>query len=352
MAFTPPSASRLRSYAVASTELPMLLSSLYQSIRTAPSSPQPQQAIDDTNMIAGPPLQLDNLPHPLSPDHNLTSRRPGAPHTHSRQGSMRTQVVQAQRVSMVSCPSCELHFPVNDNIVGVATTAKQHPTHDGIFCNDPGHQANGNTRSKVVDASVKFAKTIKDSGLIEFIMSIIQYFFHVYVYLNHRYGLNQLIVNAIIKFFEALMQFEKEAGVFRSIGEAISVMWEAAVKSSIALAKPDQPGHTHAHAHHSHAHAMSSMEQQHLHSFPTSPAVSANVGPSGYISPPIFAATYDTIGDSYSDEETQDNHYIPPRPAHDGLPIIFVLQPAPTSIHLLLFSLIVRIVQPTGLRQH
>ncbi|BGP48786.1 hypothetical protein JCM10450v2_004662 [Rhodotorula kratochvilovae] len=104
-----------------------------------------------------------------------------------------------------------------------------------------GHGARGDSaaewREWVVQGVVNTARAVKASPIPGMILSCVQTLFAVLLYLDERFSIHQRIALMLGAFFEGLVEIEKEVGIMRSAGEALSIGWEATVKGVIAFAK-------------------------------------------------------------------------------------------------------------------
>ncbi|BGO91984.1 hypothetical protein NBRC10512_001063 [Rhodotorula toruloides] len=94
-------------------------------------------------------------------------------------------------------------------------------------------------RDRVVDGAIGFAKAVKASPLPGFIFSCLQTLLAIVFYLDARFSIHQRLAVAFGIFLEGLVEIEKEVGLLRNAGEALSVGWEATVKGIIAFAKAE-----------------------------------------------------------------------------------------------------------------
>ncbi|BGP25193.1 hypothetical protein Rt10032_c04g1783 [Rhodotorula toruloides] len=94
-------------------------------------------------------------------------------------------------------------------------------------------------RDHVVGGAIGFAKAVKASPLPGLIFGFIQTILAIIFYLDARFSIHQRLAVAFGVFFEGLVEIEKEVGLLRNAGEALSVGWEATVKGIIAFAKAE-----------------------------------------------------------------------------------------------------------------
>ncbi|SCV74877.1 BQ2448_7906 [Microbotryum intermedium] len=181
-------------------------------------------------------------------------------------------------------------------------------------------------RAGVVGGAVRAAKAFKESRFPEMLWRLFQFFVGLILWLDMTFHLRQRIMVVVWAVLEDLVKIEREVGILRNSGEAISVLWEAAVKGTIALAKSeDGPTATSATAPSPMPHSASSygpnamgmypfptMGYHQPSSYPCSPNVQPHLHRAGTASPsayaqPSFAYTSEddisTIGDSSSDQE-------------------------------------------------
>ncbi|KAL8292006.1 hypothetical protein RQP46_001472 [Phenoliferia psychrophenolica] len=110
------------------------------------------------------------------------------------------------------------------------------------------------------------------------------------IYLNARFNLLHRAFAVLTVVLEGLMEVEKEVGIFRSAGEGLSVLWEAAIRGTITFARPDSapPSQPSSYATHP-------PTQSDTYDYPSSPIQYAVQGDYAL---PIFA---DDDSSSYSD---------------------------------------------------
>lgn len=94
-------------------------------------------------------------------------------------------------------------------------------------------------RTGVVSTAVACAIAVKESPLPGLFLRAVQWFFIASIYLDARFHLHQRFVLLLGAILESFMQIEKEVGLFRNVGETLSVLWEASIKSTLAFARKD-----------------------------------------------------------------------------------------------------------------
>ncbi|KDE06388.1 hypothetical protein MVLG_03294 [Microbotryum lychnidis-dioicae p1A1 Lamole] len=94
-------------------------------------------------------------------------------------------------------------------------------------------------RAGVVGGAVRAAKAFKESRFPELLWRLFQFCVGIILWLDMTFHLRQRIMVVVWVVLEDLVKIEREVGILRNSGEAISVLWEAAVKGTIALAKSE-----------------------------------------------------------------------------------------------------------------
>ncbi|SCZ87886.1 BZ3500_MvSof-1268-A1-R1_Chr2-3g05354 [Microbotryum saponariae] len=94
-------------------------------------------------------------------------------------------------------------------------------------------------RAGVVGGAVRAAKAFKESRFPELLWRLFQFCVGIILWLDMTFHLRQRIMVVVWAVLEDLVKIEREVGILRNSGEAISVLWEAAVKGTIALAKSE-----------------------------------------------------------------------------------------------------------------
>ncbi|GAA6049689.1 hypothetical protein JCM3770_004409 [Rhodotorula araucariae] len=104
---------------------------------------------------------------------------------------------------------------------------------------EPGLQGDSATdwREWVVQGVIGTARAVKASPIPGMIISCLQTLVAILLYLDERLSIHQRVAVVLGAFFEGLVEIEKEVGIMRSAGEALSIGWEATVKGVIAFAK-------------------------------------------------------------------------------------------------------------------
>ncbi|GAA5899024.1 hypothetical protein JCM8208_002979 [Rhodotorula glutinis] len=101
-------------------------------------------------------------------------------------------------------------------------------------------------RERVVSGAVGAAQAVNASPLPGLILTFLRTLFAFLLYLDERFSIHQRVAVALGMFLEGLVEIEREVGVMRGAGEALSIGWEATVKGIIAFAKAgaaDAPAH-------------------------------------------------------------------------------------------------------------
>ncbi|GAA5875142.1 hypothetical protein JCM3774_001652 [Rhodotorula dairenensis] len=94
-------------------------------------------------------------------------------------------------------------------------------------------------RGAVVHTAIGTARAIKASPIPGLILTFFRAMFAFVLLLDARFSLHQRAAIILSRFLEGLVEIEKEVGVMRGAGEALSIGWEATVKGIIAFAKAD-----------------------------------------------------------------------------------------------------------------
>ncbi|BGP56237.1 hypothetical protein JCM8202v2_003851 [Rhodotorula sphaerocarpa] len=94
-------------------------------------------------------------------------------------------------------------------------------------------------RETIVHGAIGTARTIKASPIPGLVLTFFRALFALMLLLDARFGLHQRAGVVLARFFEGVVEIEKEVGVMRNAGEALSIGWEATVKGIIAFAKPE-----------------------------------------------------------------------------------------------------------------
>ncbi|GAA6008662.1 uncharacterized protein JCM10292_003506 [Rhodotorula paludigena] len=96
-------------------------------------------------------------------------------------------------------------------------------------------------RERIIEGAVHVARSVKASPIPGMILAFLQALFACVLYLDRRFDLHQRLAVMLGVFLEGLVEIEREVGVMRNVGEALSIGWEATVKGIIAFAKADAP---------------------------------------------------------------------------------------------------------------
>ncbi|TKA58539.1 hypothetical protein B0A53_00280 [Rhodotorula sp. CCFEE 5036] len=99
-------------------------------------------------------------------------------------------------------------------------------------------------RSTIVHTAIGTAHAIKASPIPGLILTFFRAMFAFALLLDARFSLHQRAAVILSRFLEGLVEIEKEVGVMRGAGEALSIGWEATVKGIIAFAKADSFANT------------------------------------------------------------------------------------------------------------
>ncbi|KAK4701891.1 hypothetical protein P7C70_g4337, partial [Phenoliferia sp. Uapishka_3] len=166
-------------------------------------------------------------------------------------------------------------------------------------------------RDGVVGTAVQMAQAVKASPLPGLLWEFALKVFAFMAFLNVRYNLVERAVVILSIIFEGLLEVEKEAGLFRSAGELISVLWEATIKSAITLARAEPAGHQFSpytsHAKSSRVHSQPANFPAPTYSYPSTPVLHPVTR--GFNTPPIFASSPDENDIHPLDEESHDNSH-------------------------------------------
>ncbi|BGP16848.1 hypothetical protein JCM10213v2_004853 [Rhodosporidiobolus nylandii] len=117
-------------------------------------------------------------------------------------------------------------------------TAERHAEQSRSLC---GRDADEGWRNGVVGTAVGVAQAIKASPVPGLLLAALHAIIAFVLFLDQRFSLHKHLANVLAKFFEGLVEIEREVGLMRSAGEWLSVGWEATVKGIIAFAKADAP---------------------------------------------------------------------------------------------------------------
>ncbi|GAA5854414.1 hypothetical protein JCM9279_001038 [Rhodotorula babjevae] len=122
-----------------------------------------------------------------------------------------------------------------------AQQQRQHLLSGPAYREDRGRGAPSSSaaewRERIVSGAVGAAQAVKASPLPGLILAFLRTLFAFLLYLDERFSIHQRIAVALGMFLEGLVEIEREVGVMKGAGEALSIGWEATVKGIIAFAK-------------------------------------------------------------------------------------------------------------------
>lgn len=127
-------------------------------------------------------------------------------------------------------------------------------SHSHTFENDGGRRNQREWREGIVGGAIKLAIAIKSSSIPPLFAAAFRSLITFILYLDRIFSLHQRLAIMAAIILEGLVEIEREVGLFRSVGEGMSVAWEAFIKGTIAMAKsdsnPEPTRHQHQQSHH------------------------------------------------------------------------------------------------------
>ncbi|GAA5993409.1 hypothetical protein JCM10908_002654 [Rhodotorula pacifica] len=155
-------------------------------------------------------------------------------------------------------------------------------------------------RETVVHTAIGTAHAIKASPIPGLLLTFFRAAFAFLLLLDARFSLHQRAAIILSRFLEGLVEIEKEVGVMRGAGEALSIGWEATVRGIIAFAKSDSSSSTS-----TNSQATYTYEQPRKSSQPTT-SIFTRQQPQQPLAPSATTAT------THHDLREQSTSYFPP----------------------------------------
>ncbi|KPV77833.1 uncharacterized protein RHOBADRAFT_51635 [Rhodotorula graminis WP1] len=200
-------------------------------------------------------------PGPPPPSASTTARRASGQHQqHQHDHQQQLELDRRPRHPQAPHPpaaALDLHLSTNCTACGEpvavevprwilaamegAQQQRQHLLSGPAYREDRGRAAPSSSavewRERVVAGAVGAAQAVKASPLPGLILAFLRTLFAFLLYLDERFSIHQRVAVALGMFLEGLVEIEREVGVMRGAGEALSIGWEATVKGIIAFAK-------------------------------------------------------------------------------------------------------------------